>query len=262
LPLSPPVGDDRLSNTYRQIAGFAGPETAIESLRSVETVIAHRSYWRPEVVRVVLLAESHLHTPDNELESIVDLSRFGHSGTPRSYSRFVYCLGYGEDEIIDGRVERNRGTPQFWKLFHACVHGPDGNVSVEGVQKGGTPHAGTRIRNKIAILEAMKRRGIWLVDSSLVGVYIPGGEKHAPEEIRKSILASWEGYWFEELSKANPAHIVCIGLGVQRTLQAQLDSHFAGRFSAIEQPNARLAAERHRDNLIHCAEVCRRFAPA
>ncbi len=245
---------------YERIVANAAPGTLIESLRSVEAVLAQRAYWRPDTIRVVLLAESHLHTPEEELEATIDLSPFGQPAAPTAYTRFVYCMGYGEDGLVQGRVENNRGTPQFWKLFHACVHGLDGGKSAREVLKTGTQSLQRRIANKIAVLQEMKRRGIWLVDASLVGVYIPGSKKFPPNEIGKAILASWEGYWREKLAAASPAHIICIGLGVKRTLQSQLETLFPGRFSAIEQPNARLSAARHEENLRHCADICRQFA--
>lgn len=251
----------RVRQAYERIVACASPGTSIESLHSVEAVIAQRAYWRPEKVRVVLLAESHLHTPEEELEANIDLSRFGHPAAPAAYTRFVYCLGYGEDGIVRGAISKNRGTPQFWKLFHACVHGPDGPPPVTALQKGGTPELSTRVGNKLRVLEAMRRRGIWLVDASLVGVYIPGGEKLPFDEIRKSILASWHGYWRGELTAADPAHILCIGIGVNRALQSELDSCFGGRHSAIEQPNAMIASARHEENLRHCHFICRSHAP-
>jgi hypothetical protein len=40
---------------------------------------------------------------------------------PRGFVRLVYCLAYGENELLDEAIESNKGTPQFWKIFFSCL---------------------------------------------------------------------------------------------------------------------------------------------
>lgn len=83
-------------------------------------------FWRPTNVRVVLLAESHVFTGAPDLERRVVRLPGAPSGIPTSFVRLVYCLGYGENDILDRRIAEppNAGTPQFWRIFASCVEGP------------------------------------------------------------------------------------------------------------------------------------------
>ena len=217
-------------------------------------------FWKPETVKVVLLAESHVFTKAEELNCTVDLSSFGVQA-PTQYARFVYCLGYGENDIVDGQVAHNPGTPQFWKLFSACLYGHD-EARFDQVLKGRTRDVRTRVRNKLALLAEMKRRGIWLVDASVVGLYTPAGSKTGYKDIERAIAESWISFWHAQLRAEQPRHAICIGVGVHKTLKHWLREMFPDGVTTMEQPNARLSAEKHKQNMAMCAEACARFAPA
>ena len=250
-----------LARTHAKIAkAFEGSGAMIESLPAVEAVFRHRMFWKPETVKVVLLAESHVLTKAEELSCTVDLSAFG-VRAPTQYARFVYCLGYGESEFVDGQIDENSGTPQFWKLFSAFLHGPDEDRFCR-VLKGGTPDARARVSNKLALLSEMKRRGIWLVDASGGGLYVPAGSKTGYKDTQRAIEESWISFWHAQLRAEQPRYAICIGVGVYETLKHWLRDMFPDGVSKIEQPNARLSAEKHRQNMAMCAEACSRFAPA
>jgi hypothetical protein len=55
---------------------------------------------------------------------------------PTRYVRFVYCLGYGENDLLDIDLENNTGTPQYWKIFSSCVAKNDKDLEFERVLKG------------------------------------------------------------------------------------------------------------------------------
>ena len=236
--------------------------SVVEPFESILVVYRHRLYWRPARVKVVLLAESHVFTPLEELSNTVDLSDFGFRDAPRDYVRFVYCLGYGEDATVNGRVGKNTGTWQFWKLFYACVNGVEDGEIFSLVLKNGTPNAIERIRNKLRVLTEMKRRGIWLVDSSLLALYVPSGKKADPKSMDYAITESWTSFWHEELRRLQPNHAICVGVGVHSKLKDRLSGVFSGGVSFIEQPNARLSSAGHEANLRACGEICGRFAPS
>lgn len=84
---------DKLREAYTSIKKILGDNT--EPLDSVELVEAYRRYFKPEKVRVLLLAESHVFTHDSERQ-IPMLAVPGLTGYPEQYARFVYCLGCGE----------------------------------------------------------------------------------------------------------------------------------------------------------------------
>ena len=79
-----------LEETYHEINRIL--RNNAEPLESVRLVEAYRRYLQPETVRVVLLAESHVFTSDEDrriaIPPIDDLP-----GYPTQYARFVYCLG-------------------------------------------------------------------------------------------------------------------------------------------------------------------------
>jgi hypothetical protein len=60
------------------------------------------------------------------------LGVFGHAAAPTPFVRLVYCLGYGERDLVQGRVQPNFGTPQFWKLLAAGV---DPGLSAQVVER-------------------------------------------------------------------------------------------------------------------------------
>ena len=88
-----------------------------ESPDYLHAVAAWRTTWRPERVRVVLLAESHVgeHPGDSRI-GVTSLYWVGRS-LPDRYVRLIYCLGYGESSICSRPPESNGGTPQFWNIF-------------------------------------------------------------------------------------------------------------------------------------------------
>jgi hypothetical protein len=256
------VGFELLHNAYEGVCErLIRDGVVVEPLRSVETVYRHRLYWKPAEVRVVLLAESHVFTPAAELENTVDLARYGHPGAPKEYARFVYCLGYGEDEIVRGKVPRNAGTWQYWRLFYACVNGVHPNETFAPVLKGETPDVGARVRNKLRVLSEMRRRGIWLVDASLLGLYVPAGKKASSQVMDHAITASWDLLWGDELRALAPRFVICIGYGVHARLEDRLRQTFGVRVGRIEQPNAMLSGARHLENLAACGRWCAEYAP-
>jgi hypothetical protein len=163
---------------------------------------------------------------------------------------------------VQGRVVKNAGTWQFWRLFHACVNGAPEGEAFAPVLKSGTPDPNARIRNKLAVLSEMKRRGIWLVDSSLVALYVPQEKKASARSMDWAIQKSWRTFWRDELGSAPHAHAICIGIGVRERLGEELDGFFRGGVSLIEQPNAYLTSEKHVANLQACGRVCAARAPA
>jgi hypothetical protein len=101
-----------LEEAYGRIRPFLGD--VVESWESVVLVDQNRQYLKPETVRVVLLAESHVFSSDKDrriaIPPIDDLP-----GYPKQYARFVYCLGNGERDLTnDPYHPRRDGTPQFW----------------------------------------------------------------------------------------------------------------------------------------------------
>jgi hypothetical protein len=163
------------------------PAGDCESFHSVKVANQYYEYFRPEKVKIILLAESHVHTDekmskDGPIIGYNKMPSHDYDG-PRDFISLVYCLGYGGDSILETRNDQDAivipdgataGTPQFWKLFAACSgigQGENGSYG-DKVLKKSVKDDETRIQNKLDILLRLKQRGIWLIDTSIIGWYI------------------------------------------------------------------------------------------
>ena len=158
-----------LEKAYSEIKASIGNRLEFESFEVVKSVDEHRNFWKPNKVKVLLLAESHVFTRDSEHNNTMRYHEFPElRGCPAEYVKLVYCLGYGEKDLVN--VPNNRGTPQFWKIFVSCLNQ---NIDSEGkkILLSQTTEFLQRIRNKISVLEQLKEKGIWLVDASIVALY-------------------------------------------------------------------------------------------
>ena len=240
---------DKLRQAYTKIKEILGDNT--EPLDSVELVEAYRRYFKPEKVRILLLAESHVFTDDIERQIPV-LPVSGLTGYPEQYARFVYCLGYGEKQLTNSANHPKRdGTPQFWKIFFSCCN-PISSAEDFHPILGKTP-ASQRVRNKIETLERMKRQGVWLVDASIVALYKDG--KKMPRMF-DALEESWRSYTRDIVIAAQPEHVICIGKGVARVVEADLKKHFPSAYTVLDQPNAFLSSAEHFENYQTYSRIC------
>ena len=239
----------KLNEAYYKVKRLLGEQT--ESLESVQLVETYRRLLKPEKIRVILLAESHVFTHDADrkvpIPPIPDLP-----GYPAQYARFVYCLGYGEKNLTRSAIHPNRdGTPQFWKIFFSCCNHVFSSDDFHPIL-GQTP-AKQRIENKIRILKRLKDQGIWLVDASIVALY--KDSKKIPN-MSQALEESWKSYTRDVVISANPEHVICIGKGVAVVVEADLKKNFPSRYTVIAQPNAFLSSEEHMANYKMYSKIC------
>lgn len=239
-----------LRETYRELGPIVGED--IEPFASVELVDRYRQFMKPDVVRVVLLAESHVFT--NDADRAITLPRIPElPGYPTEYARFVYCLAYGEPQLtLNAHHPKRDGTPQFWKIFYSCLNLISDNASFQPVL-GTTPFA-LRMMNKINLLKSMKDDGIWLVDTSIVALY-NGGRK--VQNMFPALRTSWECHTKHVVMSAQPESVICIGKGVDTVVGNDLRRSFNGRYRVIEQPNAFLKSDQHIANYRRYTRLCR-----
>jgi hypothetical protein len=165
---------------------------------------------------------------------------------PRGFVRLVYCLGYGENRLLDVPITqpRNTGTPQFWKIFYSCVNQVTANGDFALILSSGTTDADTRLANKLALLRRLQGAGVWLLDTSVAALYTPGQPGPTPEVMWACLTTSWDSYVRSIVEAATPARIVCIGRGVARHLGTRL-TELGIPVTIVPQPNARLSAAEH-----------------
>lgn len=227
------IGLDNLKICYEAIRKIL--KDKIEPFESVELVNRYREYWRPNVVKVILLGESHLFTNDKDrsitfpmIEGLKNPSEY-----PCNYARFVYCLAHGERELTGSREDlKNSGTPSFWKIFYSCCNRISTLDDFKPILKKAT--FGDRLQNKIDVLKRLKRDGVWLVDASIVALYRKG-EKPPQSLMEKVIIKSWDYYIKDIIEGCNPKHVICIGKGIAKILDRNL-REIVGEYDTIHQP--------------------------
>lgn len=230
-----------------------------EALRVVQTAEEHRNFWRPSKVQVLLLGESHVHTKTDECAPMPGAARFGPEGVPNNFVRLVYCLGYGEPDYAGTSLQSNSGTWQYWRIFSSCVF-PHHSPEFTRVQKRCSPSVEERIKAKASLLKRLKEAGVWLLDTSILALYNPGGGKPIPAVREKILRACWDQYVGHVVSAARPGKIVVIGQGVARALAGRLDDVSKGNHEIISQPqglrNKEAIVAAHQSYFAACNSSC------
>lgn len=72
------------------------------------------------------------------------------------------------------------------------------------------------------------------------------------EVLRKS----WESYTKQVVTSANPERVICVGKGVVRVVENDLQALFPGRYEVVAQPNSRLSSIEHMANFQRYHEFC------
>ena len=248
-----------LFNCYKKIHSILGDQS--EPYESVDLIEKYRQFWRPEEVNVILLAESHVFTSNTDRSfKLIDGKNDDVSlkNYPKSYAKFVYCLAYGEETLTkgDNHPAKADGTPQFWKILYSCINKVESNESFSPILKSGTKIASERINNKIQLLIELKKRGIWLVDTSIIALYNKG-VKPNNEVFNDVIKTSWNHYTKKLILDANPRHVIVVGKGVAKNIGSSLSS-LIGRenYTIIPQPQAHLTSEEHLSNFNKYYSIC------
>lgn len=243
---------NKLHDCYNKLQTILG--YSIEPYESVELVERYRRFWKPDKVRIILLAESHVFTTASDRSiPVPEIAQL--PGYPTDYAKFVYCMAYGEKQLTGSSKHPKRdGTPQFWKIFHSCLHPVTDNHDFSPILSD-TPYE-QRLKNKIELLLGMKQQGIWLVDASIVALY-RDGKKPEHKLMSSAIRKSWDCYTSGIIQDAQPQHVICIGKGVSSIIGENVRVIVGNRFTVIAQPNAHLSGEEHMDNFKLYGEICR-----
>lgn len=251
-----------IEKTYQAIKNHVPKRTLIDSLGVVKQVEEYRQLWKPARTNVILFAESHVYTNEEDFQATCNqygLSNFIQN-YPTRYVRFVYCLGYGENDILNHEIDDNKGTPQYWKIFSSSVAKNDDDLGFERIIKSKTPLMHTRLRNKVNILQEMKKKGIWLLDASIVGIYRAIDDGEIKETICKTC---WDEYLKTVIMETQPKHIIVIGKGVEGNLRwrlQQLKTTLGVSYSVLPQPQgSRGSSEEQLDIYKNYQRICSKY---
>lgn len=241
----------KLRACYDKLRSILGKN--IEPYESVELVEKYRQYWKPDRVRILLLAESHVFTSDSDraikIPDIPDLP-----GYPQEYAKFVYCLGCGEKNLTNSISHPKRDGTPFWKILYSCDNSVNGNRDFEPILSKTSYEQ--RIHNKINLLKNLKKKGVWLVDASIVALY-DMGKKPSNAVMSSIIRTSWEGYTREVVKESRPEHVIIIGKGVAKIIETGLQKLIGNKYLVIPQPNARSSSKERLSNFKECGRLCR-----
>ena len=229
------------------------PHVPIDSFEVVKQVEEYRRFWKPKETNVVLLAESHVYTDrqDYEIKCKEIIPNY-----PLHYVRFVYCLGYGENDLLERKIANNRGTPQFWKIFRSCVANDQIDLGFNRVLKTRTPDFQKRLRNKIDVLHKMQEKGVWLLDASIVGLY--GSEVKNFNEIKRMIEISWDNHLINIIKELEPKFIIIIGKKVENILVSKLEK-LDIPYKTILQPQARGNSQEQLERYREYQRICAKY---
>ena len=247
--------DDRsvLQHCYEQLKKVING--SLESFEIVHQVQKYREYWKPDDVKIILLAESHVYTTKEDFNLKLDTSRLDLPGYPDRYVRFVYCLGYGESGAVTGPVRKNTGTPQFWRLFYSCCNPIRSPQDFNSILK--TKAGIDSLANKINLLKKMKQLGIWLLDASIIG--INDKNKPLPGKYDELILLCWKEYISHIVKETNPLHVICIGKKVGKILEKHIEELTGNNPTILPQPGAYLTKQELKELHESCYSVCSKY---
>jgi hypothetical protein len=115
------------------------------------------------------------------------------------------------------------------------------------------------VRAKLALLEALRSRGVWLLDASPIALYVKGGgkPKHLPEVLR----TAWEEYACAAVREAAPDAVMVIGKMVHNALGERVQAAVGPDVPVdwLYQPQAHVTAAEHSDGYARLREMVRRY---
>lgn len=191
----------------------------LDSKAVVEEVEKYRKDWKPpEKTTVVLLAESHAHTTDAEFDSLLKKDYTHSDGTRCRYVNFVYCIGNSESYALENEETTPHATSQYWRVLYSCLHPP----SEDGFHKFEAGSSKDRVARKIGLLTELKDAGIWLLDSSIVGINV------LDREARRDVIRKcWDkrlASVLKGLKKRDLRSVILIGRPVELELRPDVSA--------------------------------------
>ncbi len=232
-------------------------EVPIDSLEVVKQVEEYRQFWKPQKINVLLLAESHVYTNQQDYNIKCKKNKEIPPNYPSHFVRFVYCLGYGENYLLERALDNNMGTPQFWKIFSSCVANNEDNLGFDSVIKRGTKNLEQRLRNKVGILKKMQAKGVWLLDASIMSIY--GSELEKWLKIKEKIIKiSWDSHLVTIIKESGPQFIIIIGKNVEKILSSNL-AQLKIPYKTIPQPQKRGTKQEQLERYKEYQRICSKY---
>lgn len=214
---SPDIGREEWAALASQGLGVQA-----EDPHYLQLITDWRNAWHPQRVRLLLVAESHVAEQPGDSQVYVELpaSIQPSAQLPAGFCRLVYCLGYGESEICRPRAPvANGGTWQFWDLFGAIAARYEPSIAPQ-MPRRGLSNLHSRLQWKIAVLEVLRRAGVWLEDASIIAIYATGGGRRASgRAYARTVRESFERFVWTGVASDRPEQVWAIGRGIGGALR-------------------------------------------
>ncbi len=111
------------------------------------------------------------------------------------------------------------------------------------------------ILNRISLLQEMKKRGIWLIDASIIG--INGEHKPSRRRYNRILLHCWDCYIGEMIARSSPEQVFIIGKRVGNVLEDKVSKIINRSPIVIYQPNAHINKEQRFQDFRKLYTICR-----
>ena len=206
----------------------------LDSSHVVEEVEKYRLDFKPPRTSVVILAESHAHTTQKEFRRLLKDNFRHYDGSRCRYVNYVYCIGNSESYALEREYPTRRRTSQYWRILYSCLHQVSNNSDFHEFEGG---ESKDRVGRKQELIRNLKNNGIWLLDSSLIGVNILAAET------RKQIIGiCWETWLKDLISQLKNEGLLCVmtvGASVHEMLSQDL-KEMGLAIVKLDQPQNRL----------------------
>ena len=139
------------------------------------------------------MCESHAHTSKN---LVLNGPRFSADYLPqylgpRDYVSHVNNFFYGENESGTDKIDNNKGSTQFWRMLGCFAYDFDyveSGMFGREILKGGNDNLKSRLANKFKLLQNLKARGIWLVDTNIFGWYMTQTTEYVQSKVSMEVV--------------------------------------------------------------------------
>ncbi len=235
------------------------PSSNLEHLRSfvmnsvldaapvADEVEWYRNHWKPRHVTTLLLAESHVHTSADDFRHMWTYKNLG-----GHFVRFVYCLGYGENELfVEHPTNNEQGTRPYWEIFCACVSDVESNDDFGLLRKSTDKEH--RMEGKIRLLENLRDHEIWLADASPVAIDTLKSE--VKKEVMREAWNCYTGSLVEQLAKDGLKRVVIIGKTVEGAIGKNVE-RLGLRIHVIPQPSRYTPKSQRWKSFSQYYEIC------
>jgi len=151
------------------------------------------------------------------------------------------------------RGPRTEASGQFWRVLWSCENDP--RERRFDLTRKATPGFDARIAKKVQLLKGLRKRGIWLIDASVIGI-----DGQAPKVKREVTSVCWEKHVGPRILmlKPRPRRIIVIGVAVAEAIfgsRSRVGTWSGIPYEVVNQPQGDRSKEGTRKTLARIHEL-------